>query len=354
MTRFKMQFLALVTAVFLLLCGCQSSDAAKLEMPEVAPRKIIIDTDAGGDDASAIIMAALQPEIDILGVTVVSGNVPLEQGAKNALMSLEVARRMDVPVYCGSKDSLAGVEYEIFSVYGKDGMGDAGLIHPSKTPETQFAVDFILDTVAKAPHEVELIALGPVTNIALAIQQDAATMGKVKHIWIMGTAGFGPGNATPVAEFNVFKDPDAFKILCDSGLPITVVGLDTNVESTYITRADQQAMMQGNETERFIGAALNGLMVFNQTAIGQDIATLPDPIAMACVLWDGYMQESSSCHASVITQPGETYGQVLFYKEGHGYDVPFSFDTYNVSVASQTRSDLFKTWFLQTLKDSQP
>jgi purine nucleosidase len=344
----------LLALVMLLACGCQSPATQNAAMPEVQPKTMIIDTDAGGDDAAAIMMAALQPEINLLGITVVSGNVPLEQGAKNALMSLEIAGRTDVPVYCGSSDSIAGVEYEIFSVYGKDGMGDAGLVHPSNTHEEEYAVDFILNAIKEAPYQVEIVALGPVTNVALAIRQDPETMQKVKHIWIMGTSGFGPGNATPVAEFNAFKDPDALKILFDSGLPITVIGLDTNVESTYITREDQTALVRGNELEYFIGTALNGLMQFNQTAIGQDIATLPDPIAMACVLWSDYALASVPCHASVITDPGETYGQVLFYKEGHGYDVSFSFDNYNVSVVTETRSDLFKTWFMQTLKNGMP
>lgn len=354
MKKTILHFALLLALVMLLTCGCQSPTTQDVAIAEIQPKKIIIDTDTGGDDAAAIIMAALQPEIDLLGITVVSGNVDLDQGAKNALMSLEVARRTDVPVYCGSSNSIAGVEYEIFSVYGKDGMGDAGLVHPSNTYEKEYAVDFILNTIEESPHQVEIVALGPATNIALAIKQDPETMEKVKHIWIMGTSGFGPGNATPVAEFNAFKDPDALKILFDSGLPITVIGLDTNVESTYITREDQTALVQGNELEYYIGTALNGLMKFNQTAIGQDIATLPDPIAMGCVLWSDYIQESVTCHASVITDPGETYGQVLFYKEGHGYDVSFSFDNYNVSVVTETRSDLFKTWFMETLKDFQP
>jgi len=354
MKKTILPFSLLLALVLLLACGCQSPTAQNVVMPKIQPKSMIIDTDAGGDDAAAIIMAALQPEINLLGITVVSGNVHLEQGAKNALMSLEVAGRTDVPVYCGSSDSIAGVEYEIFSVYGKDGMGDAGLVHPSNSPQEEYAVDFILNAVNEAPYQIEIVALGPVTNIALAIKQDSETMEKVKHIWVMGTSGFGPGNATPVAEFNAFKDPDALKILFDSGLPITVIGLDTNVESTYITREDQIALVQGNELEYYIGTALNGLMKFNQTAIGQDIATLPDPIAMGCVIWSDYIQGSVSCHASVITDPGETYGQVLFYKEGHGYDVSFSFDNYNVAVVTETRSDLFKTWFMETLKNFRP
>lgn len=339
--------------MMMLLCGCQSNESSvesSEKMPEIQPRKIIIDTDTGGDDATAIIMAALCPEIDIKGVTVVAGNVELEQGAKNALMSLEVAGRDDIPVYCGAKESMAGEEYDIFSVYGEDGMGDADLIHPTNTPESMPAVDFILQTIAESPGEIDLVALGPATNIAAAIKEDPETMAKVKHIWVMGTTGFGPGNASPVAEFNIFKDPDAFKILADSGISMTVIGLDENTEKTYVTRSEQEALLQGNEIEKFIGTALNGLMEFNKNNRGEDIADLPDPIAMACMLWDGYIEETVSCHASVVVEPGETYGQVILYKEGYGYDSPVKIDNYNVAVVSETRDDMFKTWLFETLK----
>ena len=133
MKKTILPFSVLLVLIVLLACGCQSSTSQNVAMPDIQPKSISIDTDTGGDDAAAIIMAALQPEIDLLGITVVSGNVSLEQGAQNALMSLEVAGRTDVPVYCGSSDSIAGAEYEIFSVYGKDGMGDAGLVHPSNS-----------------------------------------------------------------------------------------------------------------------------------------------------------------------------------------------------------------------------
>lgn len=342
--------ISLVLLALLTLCGCQEKQQSAEALPEIQPRKVIIDTDTGGDDAAAIIMAALAPEVDILGVTVVAGNVSLEQGAQNALMALEVAGRTDVPVFLGAEESMAGVEYDIFSVYGKDGMGDADLIHPTMTPESLAAVDFILQTVAESPGEVDIIALGPTTNIARAIERDPATMSQAKHIWVMGSSGFGPGNASPVAEFNVFKDPDAFKILVDSGISMTLIGLDLTTEQTLITRSEQEALMQGNELERFIGAAINGLMKFNNENRGRDIADLPDPTAMACMLWEGYVQESVPCHASVIVEPGETYGQVILYQQGFGYDSPVTFDHYNVAVVKQSRDDMFKTWFFETLK----
>ena len=115
---------------------------------------------------------------------------------------------------------------DAFSVFGEDGMGDADLIHPKGKAEEEDAVDFILDTIKEDPGEVEIIALGPATNIARAIDKDPETMQDVKMIWSMGTAGLGVGNASPVAEFNVYADAPAYKVMLDSGLPITIIGLD--------------------------------------------------------------------------------------------------------------------------------
>ena len=196
-----------------------------LQTTAYGAHRVIIDTDMGGDDAAAIILATKSPAIQIEGITVVAGNVSLEQAAKNALMTLEIAGTT-AQVYKGAEKSFAGVENETFSVYGADGMGDADLIHPKNSANDKNAVDFILDTVRENPDEIEIVLLGPATNIALVIDKDPATMSHVKKIWSMGTAGFGQGNATPVAEFNVYKDAEAYKILIDSGVPVTIVGWD--------------------------------------------------------------------------------------------------------------------------------
>ena len=168
-------------------------------------RRFIIDTDTASDDAAAIMIAAMSPQIDLLGVTIVAGNVGLAQAADNALMTLEVCG-CDAPVFLGARQPLFHDRHETISVHGKDGMGDCGIIHPQKSPETMRAVEFILSQVEKYPDEVELVVLGPATNIALAVLTDREIMSHVKHIWSMGTPGFGSGNATPVSEFNVFID----------------------------------------------------------------------------------------------------------------------------------------------------
>ena len=301
--------------------------------------KIIIDTDTAGDDAAALILAARTPEIEILGVTVLAGNVSLEQGAKNALAVLELIG-CDAPVYLGAKAPLSGEEKECFSVYGADGMGDADLIHPKGAPQEKNAIDFILETVRANPGEIEIVALGPATNLALAIQRDRETMLKVKRIWSMGTAGFGPGNATPVAEFNVYKDAPAYKIMLELGVPVTVVGLDMDDEPTWTYEEKLAEMRGGNKIQRFMADATRKLLEFKK---GNGIAAvdLPDAVAMACLVWPDFVEETTLCYGSCITEPGETYGMLVYYRDGFTYDSMPKIGKANISVVSRAKKHEF-------------
>ena len=182
-------------------------------------RKFIIDTDTASDDCAAIMMAVLSEKAEILGLTTVAGNIPLDKATNNALQTLEVCGA-DIPVFEGASHPLIRPLKTAVSVHGEDGLGDRGLVNPKGKAQTKPAVDFILDSVKKYPGDIEIIAIGPVTNIANAILTDPETKKKVKKIWSMGTAGFGFGNATPVAEFNVYVDAEAYKIMLDFGLPL--------------------------------------------------------------------------------------------------------------------------------------
>ena len=166
------------------------------------------------------------------------------------MMTLEVVGK-NVPVYKGSSKSFIGIENKTFSVYGNDGMGDAGLIHPKNSASDKNAVDFILETVKANPDEIEIVLLGPATNVALAIDKDPVTMSRVKRYWSMGTSGFGPGNATPVAEFNVYKDAEAYKILLDSGVPITILGLDMITPDTLFSEKILASMKKKSPLHKF-------------------------------------------------------------------------------------------------------
>ena len=308
-------------------------------------RKIIIDTDTGADDASAIILAARSANLEILGVTVLVGNVDLEQGTRNALMALEMAGS-DAPVYKGSEVNCSGKRIEAFSVFGKDGMGDAGLIHPVRTAEDKDAVDFILETAEKYPGEVEIIAIGPATNIARAIQKKPEAMRKIKRIWSMGSAGLGPGNASPVAEFNVYADPEAYKILLDSGLPVTVVGLDMCGGEAQWTNEQFTRLQSANDTGAFVTGAFAKLRDFYAANGSADAVMNCDTLTMCCAIYEGFVTKTIQCHASCITAPGETYGQVIYYQKGFIYDAVTNDFDYNVTLVNDVnKSDYFELFY---------
>lgn len=307
-------------------------------------RRIIIDTDTGADDASALILAAKDKDIEILGVTVLLGNVDLEQGTKNALMALEKAG-CDAPVYKGSAETYSGMTKEAFSVYGTDGMGDANLIHPTKTAETGDAVDFILDTVKKNPGEIEIVALGPATNIAKAIERDPETMKQTKMIWSMGTAGLGPGNATPVAEFNVYADAQAYKAMLDSGIPVTIVGLDMCGGDAMWTEDQFESLEKSGEIGEFVSTSFGKLKEFYADNGYGDSVMNCDSLAMMCALYPKFVNKSITCHGSCITDEGETFGQVVFYEKGFTYDAATNNFDYNVTLVNSVNgSDYYSLY----------
>ena len=312
-------------------------------------RKVIIDTDTGGDDATALIIAAKNDGIEILGVTVAAGNVNVDQAADNAIMTLEVIGKGNIPVFKGASTTYTGKERQVFSVYGKDGMGDKGLIHPKGKAQEQNAVDFILETVKNNPGEIEIIALGPLTNLALALDKDPETMNTVKRVWSMGTSGFGPGNATPVAEFNVYHDAEAYKVIADSQIPVTAIGLNTNTEDTYLLPEDLERLSKGTPAAAFVAGAMSGLLKFNKESRGQAVASVPDGIAVACALWPDYVLTEATCHASVRVSDDETYGQVILYDKSFTYDSGITFDNYNFIVIDETRSWTFKEKLFEIL-----
>lgn len=312
-------------------------------------RKLIIDSDAGADDCAAIIYAAKQPNVDILGVTVLLGNVELDQAADNVLMALEKAG-CDAPVYKGEEKTYNRTMKEAYSVFGEDGMGDADIIHPSGSPEDKAAVEFIIDTVRDNPGEVEIVCLGPATNIAKAIDVAPDVMKDVKMIWSMGTTGLGAGNASPVAEFNVYADAPAYKVLVDSGLPLTIVGLDMCTEEAAWTNEQFAKLESEGEEGSFVAKSLEKLREFYK-GNGSDTVMVCDPITVMCVLHPNFVKEKIQTHASCITVQGETYGQVLFYKEGFTYDsVENDFD-YNVTLVTKVDKAAYFDYYMDGVCD---
>jgi inosine-uridine nucleoside N-ribohydrolase len=187
--------------------------------------RVIIDTDPGVDDALALLLAMRSPELKIEAITPVAGNVPLELTLPNALRMVEIAGRTDIPVAAGARAPLARRLVTAAYAHGENGLGGAVFPEPKIKPVAQPAAELIRQIVRKYPGEVTLIPVGPLTNIATALNLDAELANLVRGIVLMGGSLSG-GNITPAAEFNIYVDPEAARIVFQSGIPITMVGLD--------------------------------------------------------------------------------------------------------------------------------
>ena len=247
-------------------------------------RRFLIDTDTASDDAVALVMALRDPDVQVEAITVVAGNVPLDQGAQNALYTVEVSGTT-TPVYRGMASPLLRPFESAQHVHGHDGMGDIGVPLSGREPASGHAVDVLVETIERYPGEITLVTLGPLTNVAMAILHRPAIAGKVQGCYIMGGTGQGHGNVTPVAEYNIWVDPDAAKIVFASGMPITMVGWD--ISWKYATfDADETARLRGIGTPlaEFCVDIQRALVEFATGKMGLEGFDLPDPITMAVAI----------------------------------------------------------------------
>jgi len=201
------------------------------ESKRKGPSRVILDTDTGVDDAFALLFAMRSPELKIEAITAVSGNVPLELTLPNAMRMVEIAGRTDIPVAAGAKVPLARRLVTAEYAHGNNGLGGAIFPEPKMKPAAQPAAELIDSIVRKYPGEVTLIPVGPLTNIATALNADPDLAKMVRGIVLMGGSLSG-GNITPAAEFNIYVDPEAARMVFQSGIPITMVGLDVTRKTT--------------------------------------------------------------------------------------------------------------------------
>lgn len=314
-------------------------------------RKIIIDTDCGSDDAVALIMALKSSQVKVEAITTVCGNVPLELATKNALMTVEVAQAQMPPLYVGAAKPLLRDLVTAVNVHGKDGMGDCNLINPTLKPENKHAVDAILDIVENNSDEIEIVTIGPVTNIALAILRAPETMKKVKHIYSMGTSGFGRGNTTPAAEFNVYVDAEAYSIMLKAGIPMTIIGFDVCSGDATLNKDDMDLLLSSSKEEAVFAVKCNhSLLEYNLQRSSEYIVDLPDAVAMGVVLWDDIVLEKKLCYCYTCTLEEAAYGQVIV-NDGSKLAISDGFAGHspNATVCKSIDNRLFKTRLLDLL-----
>ena len=252
----------------------------------MAPRDIIIDTDPGQDDAAAILLALASPEeVNVLGITAVAGNVPLPLTQKNARIVCELAGKVDVPVFAGCDAPIARKLVTAEHVHGKTGLDGPTLPDPTMPLQDQHAVDFIIETLREKPSgTVTLCPLGPLTNIATALQRAPDIAEKVQEIVFMGGAYFEVGNITPAAEFNIYVDPEAADIVFKSGIQITVMPLD--VTHKALVTPDRINALRARKTKVCDAMAdmVDFFERFDTDKYGSDGAPLHDPCVTAYLI----------------------------------------------------------------------
>ncbi len=244
------------------------------------PRPIIIDTDPGIDDAVAILLALASPELDVLGLVAVAGNSPLAVTARNALSIVELAGRPELPVYAGCPRPLGRKLIDAESAHGSGGLGDLVLPPPAAPLRPEHGILYLIDRLRGAePKSITLCALGPLTNIAMALVAAPDIVAGVAELVLMGGASHGRGNMSPAAEFNIFVDPHAASVVFDSGFPITMVPLDVTEEVR--STPDRVAPIRALGTR--VGAAVAELLGPRQ-ALAKPPMAMHDPCVIAYLL----------------------------------------------------------------------
>ncbi len=250
------------------------------------PRKIIIDTDPGQDDAVAILLALASPdEIELLGITAVAGNVPLPLTEKNARIVCELARRRDIEVYAGCEAPLERPLVTAEHVHGKTGLDGPELADPTMPLQDKNAVDFIIETLrVNRPGTVTLVPIGPLTNIAAALDEAPEIAGRVQEIVLMGGAYFEVGNITPAAEFNIYVDPEAADIVMKSGAKVTIMSLDVTHKALTDAAWVQSMRDLGTEVGDMVAAWTDFFERFDMEKYGSKGAPLHDPCTVAYLI----------------------------------------------------------------------
>jgi purine nucleosidase len=302
-----------------------------------APRPFFIDTDTASDDAVALVMALRDTSVQVVGIGVVAGNVPLDQGVQNALFTVELCDATDrVPVYAGCDRPLQLPLSTAQKVHGLDGMGDIGLDLTGRVPTPGHAVDALLEAADRFAGELTLVTLGPLTNVAAALQRDPSLASKVARCVIMGAVADHIGNITPVAEFNMWVDPHAVAVVLASGMPLEFVGWDISRHFAVI-EPDLAAELRSIGTRRAevcidIQVCVSAFCASETKLAGFD---LPDPIAMAYALDPSVATQTRRVHCAVETHSELTRGMVVMDVLELGHHTP------NALVVMQADHDRF-------------
>jgi purine nucleosidase len=244
-------------------------------------KHIIFDTDPGIDDSLAILLALASPELSVDGIVTVHGNVSTEQTTENALAILELAGASHIPVYKGCnlplvKESLLSPE-----THGDKGLGYANLPVPATKPQVKHGSDFLIERIMSQPNEITLVAIGPLTNVALALRKEPRIVENVKEVWVMGGAIQHAGNTTALAEFNTFVDPHAAHVVFHSGMPITLTPLDVTYQCIFTVDDLNRLLRIDSPITKYIADSTRFYMEFHDEYQSIQGCVINDPMTLA-------------------------------------------------------------------------
>jgi purine nucleosidase len=294
---------------------------------QTAPQRVIIDTDPGTDDAMAIILALNSPELKMEALTVVPGNVEAWQGLENALKIVSLAGRCDVTVAGGAQHPLNQKLITAQFWHGKNGLANVELPPSKCKADPRFGPDLIIEMVHKYPHEITLIPVGPLTNIALAVSKDPSIAGLVKNIVIMG-GSIGGGNVNGAAEANIYNDPEAAQIVFNAGWMVTMVGSDVG-ERTLITRKYLAELQSSHGPQSDFIAKIADFYLTRSEKSGYSGAAMYDPLAVGIAL-DPTLGTLKEMHVDVETKGEFTRGETVANRMGSNENNVLHGDHYEI------------------------
>jgi purine nucleosidase len=275
------------------------------------PRRIIIDTDPGQDDAVAILLALGSAELEVAGITAVAGNVPLALTEKNARKICELAGRPDIKVFAGAVRPLMRALVTAEEVHGQTGLNGPQLPEPEMTLQDRHAVDFLVETLMREESgSITLCALGPLTNIALALVREPRIAPRIREIVLMGGGFFEGGNVTPAAEFNIHVDPHAADIVFRSGVPIVMMPLDVTHKALTTAKRIDAIRRLGTGVGDAVAAMLEFFERFDEEKYGTDGGPLHDPCVLAYLLRPDLFA-GRNCNVTVETASELTMGMTV-------------------------------------------
>jgi len=260
---------------------------------------IILDCDPGHDDAIALLLALASPEVNLLGVTTVSGNQTLDKTTANAIRVLDHVDRTGVPVAAGADRPLVRERHVAAEVHGETGLDGPDLPPPSRRPEPAHAIDWIAMTLMASQSPITLVPTGPLTNIALFLARYPELVTRVERIVLMGGA-YGEGNVTPAAEFNIWADPEAAHRVFTSGIDLTMVGLDVTHQA-LLRPADVDRLRASGRAGKLVADLFGFYKGFHRRSYGWDGAPVHDAVAMAHVIDPGLLTTE---HLGVVVDIG--------------------------------------------------